>query len=172
MATHSSVLAWRIPGTGEPGGLSSMGLHRVRHDWSDLAAAAALHPQNWVQYQQSTDATKASWIKLCNREEQIWLHTRSASFTLTIEFYCFYFELRILPIAWNIQDGPVSRFWPLRHDTFPFTEIKSCSTENNNCAGGGLQEHHDLAYVASCKSNGFRHQEVCNNQPWPSFTWP
>ena len=40
MATHSSVLAWRIPGTGEPGGLTSMGLHRARHDWSDLAAAA------------------------------------------------------------------------------------------------------------------------------------
>ena len=41
MATHSSVLAWRIPGTGKPGGLPSMGSHRVRHDWSDLAAAAA-----------------------------------------------------------------------------------------------------------------------------------
>ena len=41
MATHSSVLAWRIPGTGEPGGLPSMGSRRVRHDWSDLAAAAA-----------------------------------------------------------------------------------------------------------------------------------
>ena len=41
MATHSSVLAWRIPGMGEPGGLSSMGLHRVGHDWSDLAAATA-----------------------------------------------------------------------------------------------------------------------------------
>ena len=41
MATHSSVLAWRIPGTGEPGGLPSMGLHRVGHDRSDLAAAAA-----------------------------------------------------------------------------------------------------------------------------------
>ena len=41
MATHSSVLAWRIPGTGEPGGLPSLGSHRVRHDWSDLAAAAA-----------------------------------------------------------------------------------------------------------------------------------
>ena len=38
MATHSSVLAWRIPGTGKPGGLPSMGSHRVRHDWSDLAA--------------------------------------------------------------------------------------------------------------------------------------
>ena len=42
MATHSSVLAWRIPGTGEPGGLPSMGSHRVGHYWSDLAAAAAL----------------------------------------------------------------------------------------------------------------------------------
>ena len=41
MATHSSVLAWRIPGTGEPGGFPSMGSHRVGHDWSDLAAAAA-----------------------------------------------------------------------------------------------------------------------------------
>ena len=41
MATHSSVLAWRIPGTVEPGGLPSMGSHRVGHDWSELAAAAA-----------------------------------------------------------------------------------------------------------------------------------
>ena len=42
METHSSVLAWRIPGTGEPGGLPSVGSHRVRHDCSDLAAAAAV----------------------------------------------------------------------------------------------------------------------------------
>ena len=42
MATHSSVLVWRIPGTGEPGGLLSMGSHRVGHDWSDLAAAAGI----------------------------------------------------------------------------------------------------------------------------------
>ena len=41
MATHSSILDWRIPGMGEPGGLPSKGSHRVRHDWSDLAAAAA-----------------------------------------------------------------------------------------------------------------------------------
>ena len=39
MTAHSSVLAWRIPGMGEPGGLLSMGSHRVRHDWSDLGAA-------------------------------------------------------------------------------------------------------------------------------------
>ena len=40
MATQSSVPAWRIPGMGEPGGLPSMGSHRVGHDWNDLAAAA------------------------------------------------------------------------------------------------------------------------------------
>ena len=41
MASHSNILAWRIPGMEEPGGLPSMGSRRVRHDWSDLAAAAA-----------------------------------------------------------------------------------------------------------------------------------
>ena len=44
-ATHSSVLAWRIPETGMPGGLPSMALHSVRHDWSDLAEAAAEEPE-------------------------------------------------------------------------------------------------------------------------------
>ena len=48
MATHSSVLAWRIPGTGEPSGLLSLGSHRVRHDWSDLAAAAAVEFIEWM----------------------------------------------------------------------------------------------------------------------------
>ena len=51
-ATHSSDLAWRIPGMGEPRGLPSMGLHRVEHDWSGLAAASAvirlLHVKKWT----------------------------------------------------------------------------------------------------------------------------
>ena len=47
MATHSSTLAWRIPGTGEPGGLPSMGSHRVGHDWSDLAAVAVTRRKAW-----------------------------------------------------------------------------------------------------------------------------
>jgi len=46
MATHSSVLAWRIPGTGEPGGLLPMESHKVRHDGSNLAAAAAAAAYN------------------------------------------------------------------------------------------------------------------------------
>jgi len=52
MATHSSVLVWRIPGMEEPGGLPSMGSHRVGHDCSDLAAAAAGPPEHsyWVDH--------------------------------------------------------------------------------------------------------------------------
>ena len=52
MATHSSVLAWRIPGTGKPDGLPSLGSHRVGHDWSDLAVAVAYRTKNnWVHKQ-------------------------------------------------------------------------------------------------------------------------
>ena len=59
MASHSSVLAWRIPGTGEPGGLPSLGSHRVGHDWSDLAAAAA-----W--YTKRTSSSGLSFVPPCN----------------------------------------------------------------------------------------------------------
>ena len=58
MATHSSVLAWRIPGTGETGGLPSMRLHRVGHDWSDLAVAAHTATLSWSQFQISRDRIK------------------------------------------------------------------------------------------------------------------
>ena len=57
MASHSSVLAWRIPGTAEPGGLPPMGSHRVGHNWSDLAAAAAV----WLLQQQSLVAIQTTW---------------------------------------------------------------------------------------------------------------
>ena len=49
MATHSSVLAWRIPGTGKPGELPSMGSHKVRHDWSDLAAEQQQQGIRWIK---------------------------------------------------------------------------------------------------------------------------
>ena len=68
-ATHSSVLAWRTPGTGEPGGLLSMGSHRVRHDWSDLAAATAaaaqrLHQYHWW-FMMTLDSESTDSIVLC-----------------------------------------------------------------------------------------------------------
>ena len=54
MATHSSVLAWRIPGMGEPGGLPSMGSHKVGHDWSDAAAATIKIVPWWLSDKEST----------------------------------------------------------------------------------------------------------------------
>ena len=68
MATHSSVLAWRIPGMVEPDRLPSMGSHRVGHDWSDLAAAAAIQENkrisNWIKEQDLTifSQNNAFWI--------------------------------------------------------------------------------------------------------------
>ena len=59
MATHSIVLAWRIPETGEPGGLPSMGLHRVGHNRNDLAGAAAAEANNSRAYENFLGATHA-----------------------------------------------------------------------------------------------------------------
>ena len=69
MPTHSSVLAWRIPGTGEPGGLLSMGSHRVRYDWSDLAAAGhitLLELSNSSQL--CSDIYSSMWRRLSTEE--------------------------------------------------------------------------------------------------------
>ena len=57
MATHSSVLAWRIPGTGEPGGLPSLGSRIVEHDWSDLAVA------------RRKPESKLSFCHMCTQQE-------------------------------------------------------------------------------------------------------
>ena len=92
MATHSSVLAWRIPGTGEPAGLLSMGSHRIGHDWSDLAAAAAgqktvgslfsLWPYPWV-VAGSNILSMCRWVQghcaFCWPCEWLWGLTRVAS---------------------------------------------------------------------------------------------
>ena len=63
MATHSSILAWRIPGTEEPSGLPSMGSHRVGHDLSDLAAAAAVGEDSWESLGLQGNPTSPSYRK-------------------------------------------------------------------------------------------------------------
>ena len=68
MATHSSVLAWRIPGMEEPGRRPSMGSHRVGHDWSDLAAAAAAAGVSHVHLQ-SVEPSKM-WRDLMSFQER------------------------------------------------------------------------------------------------------
>ena len=63
MATHSSVLAWRIPGTGELGGLPSMGSHRVGHDLSDLAAAVTFPLEKEMATHSSILAWRIPWTE-------------------------------------------------------------------------------------------------------------
>ena len=70
MATHSSVLAWRIPGTAEAGRLLSMGLHRVGHDWTDLAAAAVHIGVFFTLY----DSLIHVQIALSLRKQRTYLH--------------------------------------------------------------------------------------------------
>ena len=67
MATHSSVLAWRIPGTGETGGLPSLGSHRAGHDCSDLAATQL----------QSKNSTTIKNINFCENETVMLITTYS-----------------------------------------------------------------------------------------------
>ena len=76
MATHSSVLAWRIPGTGEPGGLPSMGSHRVGHDWGHLAAAAWRNPNELFGPPNTRDP----------RNENKRFHSRFSNFFRLISF--------------------------------------------------------------------------------------
>ena len=64
VAIHSRVLAWRIPGTGEPGRLPSMGSHRVGHDWIDLAAAAAFFINATPLVCTSFFSVKAFWLSV------------------------------------------------------------------------------------------------------------
>ena len=67
MATHSSVLAWRIPGTEVPGGLPSMESHRVRHNWNDLAAAAvSTREDGWPERQW------LFWVKIKHNRVMTW----------------------------------------------------------------------------------------------------
>ena len=77
MATHSSVLAWRIPGTAEPGGLPSMGSHRVGHNRSNLAAAVA------NQYKEKSSRSLWYWSLLLFLNVFIEIHALNTSYTCT-----------------------------------------------------------------------------------------
>jgi len=69
LATHSSVLAWRIPGTGHPGGLRSMGSHRVGHDWRDSAAEFTRNNSFFIHHSQSSayfNNLRVEWVLSCS----------------------------------------------------------------------------------------------------------
>ena len=91
MAAHSSVLAWRIPGVGKSGGLLSMGLHRVGHNWSDLAAAATFR---WRDY---------SWLSIWDQYNHI------GHFWIVLSLGAIIFTFRLVQILfYNLKVGYIS----------------------------------------------------------------
>ena len=71
MATHSSVPAWRIPGTVEPGGLPSMGSHRVGHNYSDLPAATQYWASLVAQTVKNLPAMWETWVQSLGQEDPL-----------------------------------------------------------------------------------------------------
>ena len=128
MAPHSSVLAWRIPGTGEPGGLPSMGSHRVGHDWSDLAAATGSVRSNSKSVRRPYDFLKhlqESTLNLSGPQRRIFLSNiafvstlrpcffdNTADFILFIYFFNFsFFEFHLQDIK-TVKEKDVFFFFP------------------------------------------------------------
>ena len=108
MATHSSVLAWRIPGMGEPGGLPSMGSHRVGHDWSNLAAAAALAGGFFTTSTTWEALGSISRTRIANRGRRHWLQSRNLElwWEMTSEpFRSVRYSRRMKPDGWPAQLG-------------------------------------------------------------------
>ena len=104
MATHSSVLAWRIPGTGEPGGLPSMGSHRVGHNWSDLAAVAARQClSNYIW----NNPTSADWVHKFLLLQKLFLRKELCRYLSHIfTWFCFHlfthsFFITFLSYVWS-----------------------------------------------------------------------
>ena len=114
MEIHSSVLAWRIPGTGEPGGLPSMGSHRVGHDWSDLAAAAAaaaaFHCLNvlWEISLLTCWMTSCWWL---SNTLFLWLVSRASIHVFDVQ-WCWSFSFRRSHLQIRLRTGgrPFSSF--------------------------------------------------------------
>ena len=108
MATDSSVLAWRIPGMGEPGGLLPMGSRRVGQDWCDLAAAAA------ASYRAHTTPAELS----CKR---MWI-SRGRNHEGIINSICYTHESVFLSVQFNSHSVVSTSLWPheLQHARPPY----------------------------------------------------
>ena len=89
MATHSSILAWRIPWTEEPGGLLSMGLQEVGHDWSDAAAAAAAALMSLA-----VNRSDNTWADIATRK-LIWQSTTTSIYPNDYLFFFFFLNVHV-----------------------------------------------------------------------------
>ena len=114
MATHSSVPAWRIPGMGEPGGLPSMGSHRVGHDWGDAAAAAAavvlFYWCNWEPL------TMKQPLSIRNKQPKYCIHEQERVICTSFRFRKCYDLSVCIPYKFICQNA-VEQRWRLREQT-------------------------------------------------------
>ena len=141
MATHSSVLAWRIPGMGKPGGLLSMGSHRVRQDWRDSSSSSSLSFKLTCNPALSNFMARANMVTYC------YLHSlplgRLKNFDISFVFYSstiIYFNL-FFQLYWETSSVQFSHsvmsdsLWPngLQHarcscpSPTPRDYLNSCS---------------------------------------------
>ena len=137
MAPHSSILAWRIPGTEEPGGLPSMGSHRVGHDWSDLAVAANTKP----------------WTILCQ-----WKSSWSGFFTLFITYYFCLTDVYLGLLLFS-RSVVSDSLWP--HGVQP-ARLSSPGACSNSCprVSFAIQQFHPLSPPSPPALNHSQHQEL------------
>ena len=114
MATHSSVLAWKIPGAAEFGGLPSMGSHRVGHDWSDLAEAAAAYSRHNYKTLLTNSLTKANRNVLKFRNINKILHSNEVEQKVDLkwkDFLLLHFFL-LLPLLSSLLSLSHTRMYP------------------------------------------------------------
>ena len=113
MATHSSVLAWKIPGMGKPGGLLSMGLHRVGHNWSDLAVSSDILipiPSPFFFFFGSIFFRLKSSVFLCCKLFPLYLFFQFCFEGTSSAF--FFFSLLLTPLSvWSSKVHPSGYQW-------------------------------------------------------------
>ena len=140
MATHSSVLAWRIPGTGEPGGLPSTGSHRVRHDWSDLAAAAEPWQKGRGKWEwRGTVTFTLSAVSVCCNKYLLNSHKKFLSYIFKSSL--FYKWGNWGPERWS-HLAQVHRKWS-----------GACKTKAALFSGPKLGYNYNAGHCARCKTN-------------------
>ena len=133
MATHSSVLAWRIPGTAEPGGLPSMGSHRVGHDWSNLAAAAVEHKKRKKESKAFRQNSEGFLKKIISITKNTFKSTTKASFfSKTLGFLWVLVKL-VIKLTHNLEDVYEFSeiFYTCSHAELHYFDDKKKSFHNN-----------------------------------------
>ena len=157
MATHSSVLDWRIPGTGEPGGLPSMGSHRVRHDWSDLAAEL-IRVDTWqkptqycktinLQLKINLNFKKADYNYIGHQLKQKSLHVMVSAIQQCKSVITTY----ISPPSWvSLPPLPTPPFWSSRSTKLGSLVCRAASHQ--------LSISHMVVYICQCSSLSSSHR--------------